>query len=102
MKYRTTIYRITCILGFIITGFAGYSQTSINLNCHPTIWADNKFSALTFSFDDGSANQFTIAMPLLNKRNFKATFNIITGFVDSAIQGVTWDTIRKTPVTDMK
>lgn len=96
MKYRNTIYRVTFFLGLIIINIAGFSQTSINLNCHPTIWADNKPSALSITFDDGTYNQFTVAMPLLNKRNFKATFFIISGYIDSARQGVTWDTIRKT------
>jgi peptidoglycan/xylan/chitin deacetylase (PgdA/CDA1 family) len=95
LKYRTTIYQITCILGFIISNIASFSQTSINLNCQPTTWADNKSSALSFTFDDGYANQFIKAVPLLNKRNFKATFYVISGYVDSSYQGVTWDTIRK-------
>ncbi len=42
-------------------------------------WQDGKDGCVTLTFDDGSINQFRIAIPLLNEREFHATFFIITG-----------------------
>jgi peptidoglycan/xylan/chitin deacetylase (PgdA/CDA1 family) len=96
LDYRANKYRITYLIGFVILFNNVYTQVPINLNCRPTIWANNKTSALSITFDDGSYNQFTVAMPILNKWNFKATYYIISGYVDAHVGGVTWDTIRKT------
>lgn len=42
-------------------------------------WQDGKEGCVTLTFDDGSINQFRIAVPLMNERGFPATFFIITG-----------------------
>ena len=41
-------------------------------------WYLFKPSVITYSFDDGSFNHLLKAIPLLDKYNFKATFNLIT------------------------
>ena len=43
-------------------------------------WYDFKPSAITYSFDDGTYNQIGKAVPLLDKYNFKASFNLITSW----------------------
>ena len=50
-----------------------YSQTEI------LKWKDGKSSCVSITFDDGSRNQFEIAMPVLDKLGFPATFFINTG-----------------------
>ena len=44
-------------------------------------WFDFKKSAVTYSFDDGTPNQMPIAVPVLDKYGFKATFNLVTDWV---------------------
>jgi peptidoglycan/xylan/chitin deacetylase (PgdA/CDA1 family) len=55
--------------------FAWCQQTTI------TKWKDDKKAAISLTFDDGSPNQFSVALPMLNKLNIPATFFIITGDV---------------------
>ena len=44
-----------------------------------TKWKDNKKAAISLTFDDGSPNQFSVALPMLNKLKIPATFFVITG-----------------------
>lgn len=56
-------------------GFTWCQQTTI------TKWKDGKKAAISLTFDDGSPNQFSVALPMLNKLKIPATFFIITGDV---------------------
>lgn len=49
---------------------------------------DFKKSIVSLSFDDGSINQFLIALPLLKEKEIPATFYVITDFVDSTIKSI--------------
>ena len=42
-------------------------------------WPNGKKAAVSLTFDDGSINQFTVALPILNRLQLPATFFIITG-----------------------
>jgi peptidoglycan/xylan/chitin deacetylase (PgdA/CDA1 family) len=55
--------------------------TSWSQQTEITKWKDNKRAAITLTFDDGSPNQFSVALPMLNKLGIPATFFIITGDV---------------------
>jgi peptidoglycan/xylan/chitin deacetylase (PgdA/CDA1 family) len=44
-----------------------------------TRWQDGKKGAVSITWDDGSINQFKVALPLLNHFKFPGTFFIITG-----------------------
>ncbi|MBD1385522.1 polysaccharide deacetylase family protein [Mucilaginibacter rigui] len=44
-----------------------------------TRWQDDKKGAVSITWDDGSINQFKVALPLLNSYKLPATFFIITG-----------------------
>jgi peptidoglycan/xylan/chitin deacetylase (PgdA/CDA1 family) len=46
-----------------------------------TTLQNDKSAAISLTFDDGSPNQFSQALPILNKLNIPATFYIITGNV---------------------
>lgn len=46
-----------------------------------TTWQNDRSAAISLTFDDGSPNQFSQALPILNKLNIPATFYIITGNV---------------------
>lgn len=42
-------------------------------------WQGFRSAAITFTFDDGSPNQFSVAIPLFNEYGFKLTLFIVTG-----------------------
>lgn len=44
-----------------------------------TKWQDGKNAAVSLTYDDGSINQFTKALPIMNRLELPATFFIITG-----------------------
>jgi peptidoglycan/xylan/chitin deacetylase (PgdA/CDA1 family) len=44
-------------------------------------WQGDKAGALSLTYDDGSANQFRVALPLMQRRRLPATFFVITGDV---------------------
>ena len=49
-----------------------------------TKWQHDKRAAISLTFDDGSRNQFIVAMPMLDKLKIPATFYIITGDVEGS------------------
>ena len=71
-KFSQFIF-INVFLLSIIFSVKVFSQTSI------LKWQDGKQGCATLTFDDGSINQFKIAVPMLNERGIHATFFIITG-----------------------
>lgn len=44
-----------------------------------THWQFGKKAAVSLTYDDGSINQFTVALPMMNRLSLPATFFIITG-----------------------
>lgn len=52
-----------------------------------TKWQGNKSGAVSITFDDGIVNQLTIAKPILDSLDLKATFYIITGKVEGSGKG---------------
>jgi len=46
-----------------------------------TKWQGDKKASISITYDDGSINQFRVALPLMDKRGFKATFYINTGSI---------------------
>jgi oligosaccharide reducing-end xylanase len=51
-------------------------------------WYGFRSSAITYTFDDGTAKQFTVAAPLLDKYGYKATFFTIASWIKD------WNTMR--------
>ena len=51
-----------------------YSQTEI------LKWKEGKSSCVSMTFDDGTINQFKVAMPIMDKLEFPGTFFINTGY----------------------
>jgi len=47
-------------------------------------WQDGKNSAITLTYDDGSANQFDVALPIMNRLELPATFFINTGNIQGS------------------
>lgn len=47
-------------------------------------WADGKKGAITLTYDDGSINQFKIAMPIMDSLGLPGTFYIVTGGLEGS------------------
>ncbi|HEY9197114.1 MAG TPA: polysaccharide deacetylase family protein, partial [Mucilaginibacter sp.] len=63
---------------------AVFSLSILSVSAQPgkteiTKWQYNRNGAVSITWDDGSVNQFRIAIPILNKLDIKGTFFIITG-----------------------
>jgi peptidoglycan/xylan/chitin deacetylase (PgdA/CDA1 family) len=70
---------LSVILGLaVLFPLAGPAQTRI------LKWQDGKEGCVTLTYDDGSQNQFRIAVPLMNRRGLPATFFINTGSIPGA------------------
>jgi len=65
-------------------------------------WQDGKAAAISLTYDDNSANQFRVAVPLMKRFGFPATFHIITGEIEGSrchgafIGRPTQDIVRET------
>jgi hypothetical protein len=46
-----------------------------------TKWQYGKNGAVSLTYDDGSVNQFRIAVPIMDSFGFPATFDILTGTI---------------------
>jgi peptidoglycan/xylan/chitin deacetylase (PgdA/CDA1 family) len=47
-------------------------------------WQDGKRSAVSLTYDDGSINQFKVALPIMNRLQIPATFFINTGNIEGS------------------
>jgi peptidoglycan/xylan/chitin deacetylase (PgdA/CDA1 family) len=47
-------------------------------------WQDGKTAAVSLTYDDGSANQFKVALPIMNRLDLPATFFINTGNISGS------------------
>lgn len=74
MKKANTIFFVVALLTF---GNLSYSQ-NVNPPYEVGVWQGFRTAAITFTFDDGSPNQFAIAIPMFNEFGFKLTLFIVT------------------------
>jgi len=78
MKKNQLVFIIILTIFCIFFSQKGFSQTQI------LKWQDGKEGCATLTYDDGSLNQFRIALPLMNERGFLATFFINTGSLEGS------------------
>ncbi len=64
----------------LILSTAVYSQTVVE-PYEIGMWQGFRTAAISYTFDDGSPNQFSVAIPLFNEFDFKLTLFTITGTV---------------------
>ncbi|HSQ79015.1 MAG TPA: polysaccharide deacetylase family protein, partial [Candidatus Bathyarchaeia archaeon] len=80
---------------FVPIALAALAALSASSSCRPTDlrtgiakWQDGKAAAISLTYDDNSANQFRVAVPLMTRLGFPATFHIVTGTIEgSGFQG---------------
>ena len=58
--------------------FAGSAYAQGNMEI--ATWAGFRDAAAVFTFDDGCANQLSIAVPIFDKYGYKASFYLVTGW----------------------
>lgn len=52
-----------------------------------TKWQNDKKSAISITYDDGTINQFTVARPIMNTLGMPGTFYILTGKIRGSARG---------------
>lgn len=50
-----------------------------------TKWQNGKRTALSITYDDGSSNQFKVALPIMERMKLPATFFVITGPIKGSV-----------------
>ncbi len=79
MKIKTKILLIFSILNFFFIN-AIYAHGSIG-QTEITQWQYGKKGAVSITYDDGTINQFRVAVPIMNRLGLPGTFYIITGSI---------------------
>ena len=74
MTSKTYLLAIVGLLTISVHVASGQDSTT-----EVTKWQYGKTAAVSLTYDDGSINQFRVAVPIMDSFNFPATFFIITG-----------------------
>ncbi len=74
--------RVFIFAAILLAGGCAADQEQIKTEI--TKWHDGKKAAVSLTFDDGTRNQFSVAMPMLDELKMPATFYIITGEVEGS------------------
>jgi peptidoglycan/xylan/chitin deacetylase (PgdA/CDA1 family) len=65
-------------------GHEGAEQATWTSTTRIARWQDDKAGAVSLTYDDGSANQFRVALPLMQRRRLPATFFVVTGDIEGS------------------
>ena len=81
MKFRYLFFRNIIYLPLFF--FISCTENEFKPIGHTEItkWKDGKSSAVSLTYDGGTINQFQVALPVMNRLEFPATFFIVTGEV---------------------
>jgi peptidoglycan/xylan/chitin deacetylase (PgdA/CDA1 family)/phage anti-repressor protein len=80
MNFRVKVSAAALILLFYLA-FSGFSPTGGYGQVSVKIWADDRKSAFSFTFDDAYMSQYIYVMPILDSFRFKGTFFLNTIFI---------------------
>jgi hypothetical protein len=86
--------RAFAILGLLVLS-AGLAAGQVG-QTQITKWQYGKSAAVSLTYDDGSINQFRVAVPIMDTFGFPATFFIITG----DIPGSRWRSLAVPEIFD--
>jgi len=78
MKIQKKNARISFSIGFILFSMSTLAQVSSPYQVGT--WPEFKNCAVSYTFDDGCANQFTKAIPLFDEFGYKLTLFTVTGW----------------------
>ena len=72
-------FSLAMVVGWVTAlSFAGSAYAQGNMEI--ATWAGFRDAAAVFTFDDGCANQLSIAVPIFDKYGYKASFYLVTGW----------------------
>src|SRR5512137_2998907 len=74
---------LIAVVGLTLLGAQSACRRS-ELRTEIAKWQDGKAAAISLTYDDNSANQFRVAVPLMRRLGFPATFHIITGEIEGS------------------
>ncbi len=81
------LFFITILLGSCF--FPGMLKAQVDPSYQVGTWADFKACAISYTFDDGCANQFTKAIPIFDQYGYKLTLFTVTDWVKN------WEDLQK-------
>jgi peptidoglycan/xylan/chitin deacetylase (PgdA/CDA1 family) len=83
---RSQHYTIILFVFFLWISVISCNMKNNNPIGHTEIetWQDGKLSAVSLTYDDGSINQFDVALPIMNRLKLPATFYINTGSIQGS------------------
>ncbi|HTE34282.1 MAG TPA: polysaccharide deacetylase family protein [Chryseolinea sp.] len=77
--HANNTYLRRLLIATMLVLLLGHGSHAQQANTTISVWPNGKKGAVSLTFDDGSINQFTVALPILNRIKIPATFFIITG-----------------------
>lgn len=79
MKNPSTVYHPLLFLAALLACACSTTQGDRTGKTELLKWKDGKRAAISLTYDDGSINQFRVALPLMEEQGFPGTFFINTG-----------------------
>lgn len=73
-----TLFRTLIFSSFLLAAFIDCSFAQVEAPYEVGTWGNFCEAAISHTFDDGTANQFSIAMPLFDEKGYKMTFATVT------------------------
>lgn len=86
--YRSILLTIILSLLTISPVLSIKLTDSIDVKLHAAMWADDRRSAFSFTFDDGFISQYENARPILNAFGFPASFYLMPPFLTDSLPGI--------------
>ncbi len=86
--YRLKFHILLFILTFLNAGYAFSPTDTIDIKVSVAMWAEDRRSAFSFTFDDGFISQYEHARPILNEFGFPATFYVMPPFLTDSLPGI--------------
>lgn len=77
LKLRTATRLLTVVCSVL---FSNYLYAQIATDYEIAAWYQFKTAAVSYTFDDNTAKQLPVALPLFDQYNFKITLNTVTGW----------------------
>ena len=79
MKKKNSILKLSVVASLLFGLSFGIANAQVPKNYQIATWYGFKTAAVTYTFDDNTAKQIPVAMPLFDKFNFKMTFYTVSG-----------------------
>lgn len=82
---RINSTKLSHLILFTLASFLSVQTFAQTGKTEITKWQDGKKTAVSITYDDGSRNQFKVALPIMEQLNLPATFFVITGPIKGSV-----------------